>query len=134
MANSKKANHGVGMLAELPAIISRDGKLTQAQVEDIVTRLQAIIQAYNGHISIGDGSNSSQSGNLDGHTKIVSFLNADQDYEVPHGLARKPIGILLLYADQDDAVVRPSNDGSWTVERIFVRCNVAGTTARFIVV
>lgn len=134
MAKSKRIQNGVGFMAEMPGVVSPDGKLTAAQVNYLVTGIQSLITALNGHISFGDGTNSSQSGNIDGHTKEVTFVSANTDYEVPHGLGRMPIGILLLNVNADGAVVRPSNNGSWNLERLFVRCNTAGATALFVVV
>lgn len=123
------------MLPDLPPIKpAADGKLTDVQVAYITDSLRGVIRAHNGRISFGDGTNSSQSGNIDGHTKEVLFVTANQDYEVPHGLGRTPIGILVLLVNVDGAVVRGSSNGSWNAERLFVRCNQPNTTARFVVV
>lgn len=134
MAISKRIATGVGMLSDLPAVVSSDGKLTDIQVGYITAAIRSVIRALNGRVSFGDGTQSSQSGNVDGHTKEVVFVSADTDYEVPHGLGRVPIGIIVLYVDADDAVVRAANRGSWSSERLFVRCNTAGATALFVVV
>lgn len=134
MAKSKRIFTGVGMLTDLPAITATDGKLTDTQIGALVDAIRNIIKTMNGLISFGNGAHSSQSGNIDGHTKEVTFTNANTDYEVPHGLDRVPIGIIVLDVNQDGAVVRGGSQGSWGPERLFVRCNVAGTTARFVVV
>lgn len=134
MAQSKRIFTGRGMLADMPPVVSTDGKLSDVQVGFITDSIRNIIRALNGKLSLGDGSQSSQSGNLDGQTKEVTFTSANTDYEVPHGLGRVPIGILPLQVNQDGAVVRGSSFGSWTPERLYVRCNVAGTTGLFLVV
>lgn len=134
MAVSKRVFTGVGMLPDLPPIQSVDGKLTDLQVTSIVEGQRALVRAVNGKLSLGDGTNSSQSGNIDGHTKEVTFTSANTDYEVPHGLGRVPIGIVVLDVNADGAVVRGGSRGSWSPTRLFVRCNVAGTTALFVVV
>jgi hypothetical protein len=100
----------------------------------IVDHIRMLVRTINGLITFGDGSNSSQSGNIDGQTKEVTFADADTDYEVPHGLGRVPIGLIVLDVNSDGAVVRGGSQGSWNVFRMFVRCNTAGTTARFVVV
>jgi hypothetical protein len=134
MAISKRLFNGVGMLPDIGQIVSPDGKLTSVQVTTIVDALRNLLRAVNGKLTFGDGSNSSQSGNIDGHTKEVTFVSANVDYEVPHALGRVPIGIILLDSNADGAVVRGGSQGSWGTERMFVRCNVAGTTARFVIV
>lgn len=135
MAVSERKFNGVGMIPDLPPItVSPDGRLTDLQVAYLTDAVRNIIRTLNGKLSLGDGSNSSQSGNLDGHTKEVTFVNANTDYEVPHGLGRVPTGIVVLQVNQDGAVVRGASNGSWSDTRLFVRCNVAGTTGLFIVV
>jgi hypothetical protein len=135
MARSKRVFTGVGMLPDLPAVSVSEGQsLTPIQVTFITDTIRNLLRAFNGLISLGDGSNSSQSGNIDGHTKEVTFVSANTDYEVPHGLGRVPIGLIVLDVNADGAVVRGGSQGSWSVDRIFTRCNVAGTTARFVIV
>ena len=134
MAVSKRVVTGAGQLADLPPVVSADGQLTAVQVTHIVDRIRAVISAINGRLSFGDGLQSSQSGNIDGQTKEVVFVNANTDYEVPHGLGRVPVGIILLDVNTDGAVVRGASRGSWNSERLFVRCNSAGATALFVVV
>lgn len=135
MADSKRIRTGVGMLGDIPSVtVAEDGRLTGVQVTYIFDALRNIIRAFNGRISLGDGSHSSQSGNIDGQTKEVVFAAANTDYEVPHGLGRVPIGIVPLDVNQDGAVMRGNNRGSWSPTHLFVRCNVAGTTGLFLVV
>lgn len=134
MAVSDRKPTGTGMLARLPPIQSNKGQLTDQQISFITDHIALIVDAMNGHISFGDGTNSSQSGNIDGQIKEMTFVNANTDYEVPHGLGRVPIGLIVLDSNSDGAVTRGSNQGSWSSNRLFVRCNVAGTTVRFVVV
>jgi hypothetical protein len=135
MARSERKFTGIGMLPDLPPVVVSEGQpLNSIQVTFITDAIRNLLRAFNGLISFGDGSNSSQSGNVDGHTKEVTFVNANTDYEVPHGLGRVPIGIIVLDTNADGAVVRGGSQGSWSTTRIFTRCNVAGTTARFVIV
>jgi hypothetical protein len=134
VAISERIFNGVGMQGDLGAVVPVDGKLTEAQIGAIVDAIRNLQRLVNGKLSLGDGTNSTQSGNIDGHTKEVTFVNANTDYEVPHGLKRVPIGIVVLDSNQDGAVVRGGSRGSWSKTRLFVRCNVAATTALFIVV
>lgn len=135
MANSKRLDNGVGMIPDIPPIKPESGKLTEQQVQYILDAIRGLRTAVNGNLRLGNGANSTQAGNLFGHTKVVFFKSADTNYEVPYDLGGEvAIGILQLYVDTDDAVVRAADEGSWTPSRMFVRCNVAGTTARFVVV
>jgi hypothetical protein len=63
-------------------------QLTNPQIAYLIDTIRSLIRTINGQISFGDGSNSSQSGNIDGHTKEVTFASANTDYEEPHGLGR----------------------------------------------
>lgn len=134
MAISKRIRTGVGAIVDMPPITLSEGKLTDQQAAYITDAVRGLIRAFNGGISFGDGSNSSLSGNIDGHTKEVFFPLADTDVEVPHGLGRPPIGIIVLDVNEDGAVVRGSQRGDWNGNRLFLRCSVAGTTALMVVV
>jgi hypothetical protein len=134
MARSTRIFTGIGMLPDLPPVVPSEGRLTDTQVAYLTDSIRNLIRAVNGRLTFGDGSNSSQSGNVDGQMKEVTFTNANTDYEVPHGLERVPIGIITLDVNADGAVVRGGSRGSWSPTRLFVRCNVAGTTALFVVV
>jgi hypothetical protein len=134
MAISTRIRKGTGYVSDMPPITLSEGKLTDQQAAYITDAVRNLIRAYNGGISFGDGSNSSHSGNIDGHTKEVYFTVANTDVEVPHGLGRVPIGILVLDVNMDGAVVRGNQRGDWNANRLFLRCSVAGTTALLVVV
>lgn len=134
MAVSARLKTTVGMVADMQPVKPSEGKLSEAQMAYIVDVIRTIIAKVNGRLSFGDGTHSSQSGHIDGHTKEVTFASANTDYEVPHGLGRVPIGILVLDVNVDGAVVRGGSRGSWSPTRMFVRCNQAGTTAVFVVI
>lgn len=122
------------MLGDFPPLAIQDGRLTETQAAYITDAIRGIIRAINGKITFGSGVHSSQSGNIDGHTKEHTFVLANTDYEIPHGLGRVPIGIITLDVNQDGAVVRGNDRGSWGLDRLILRCSVADTTALFIVV
>lgn len=134
MAISKRIANGVGMVPDLPPVASVNGQLTDTQINSIVESVRGLGRAVNGKLTFGNGVHSSQSGNIDGHTKEVTFVSANTDYEIPHGLGRVPIGLIVLDVNADGAVVRGGSRGSWSETRLFARCNVAGTTALLVVV
>lgn len=134
MAISTRIRKGTGYVADMPPITLSEGKLTDQQAAYITDAVRSLIRAYNGGVSFGDGSNSSHSGNIDGHTKEVYFATANTDVEVPHGLGRPPIGIIVLDVNVDGAVVRGNQRGDWNDNRLFLRCSQATTTALLVVV
>ena len=134
MAISRRAGAGFGFVPDMPPITLSEGKLSDQQAAYMTDAIRNLIRAFNGRVSFGDGSNSSQSGNIDGQTKEVFFVAANTDVEVPHGLGRVPIGVIVLDVTVDAAVVRGSQRGDWNSSRLFLRCSQAGTTALLVVV
>jgi hypothetical protein len=134
MAISKRIRNGVGMLTDMPPITLTEGKLTEQQASFLSDAIRGVIRSLNGQLSLGDGTTSTQSGNIDGQTKEHYFSAANTDYEIPHGLERVPIGIIVLDVNVDGAVVRGNLHGDWNSTRLFLRCSQAATTALFIVV
>jgi hypothetical protein len=124
-----------GMIPNLqPIVLPDDGRLNVKQLATLTDAISNLIRAVNGRLTFGENVQSAQSGNIDGQIKTLTFTTIDTDYEVRHGLGRKPLGIIVLYVDTDAAVVRASSEGSWTTTRLFVRCNSKVVTARFVVV
>lgn len=105
-----------------PIMLGEGGTLTVRQLSALSDTINSLVRAVNGRLSFGDGSHGSWSGNIDGHTKTVYFAEADTDYEVPHGLGRKPIGIVLLSADNDGPTFRTE-----TVELTGQSASIAAT-------
>lgn len=134
MAISKRISNGVGMIPDMPPITLVEGKLTNQQATYLSDSLRTIIRALNGRLTFGDGTHSSQSGNIDGQTKEHYFAVKNTDYEIPHGLGRVPIGIIVLDVNVDGAVIRGNQRGDWNAERLFLRCSTDLTTALFVVV
>lgn len=134
MAISTRIRKGVGAIADMPPITLAEGKLTNQQAAYMTDSIRTIIRTLNGGISFGDGSNSSLSGNIDGQTREFYFDLANTDYEVPHGLGRTPIGVIVLDVNVNGAVVRGNLRGDWNASRLFLRCSQAATTALFVIV
>lgn len=131
----KRIFNGVGMMSDIPPFVSPGGKLSEAQVAGLSDILRGVISKINGKLSmVGDGTNGSQSGNIDGQIKEFTFALANTDYVIPHDLERVPVGIVVLDVNQDGAVVRGTNRGSWGMTSFQLRCSVAGTTALFVLV
>jgi hypothetical protein len=134
MAISRRIFNGFGMLGDMPPITTTEGKMTEQTASFLSDSIRGLIRAFNGQISFGNGVTSTQSGNIDGQTKEHYFAAADTDYEIPHGLERVPIGIIVLDVNVDGAVVRGNLHGDWSTTRLFLRCSEAATTALFVIV
>jgi hypothetical protein len=134
MALSPRKRTAGTSIADMPPITLSEGKLTDQQAAYVTDTVRNIVRRFNGFISFGDGTNSSWSGNIDGETKEFFFAAANTDYEVPHGLGRPPIGIIVLDVNVDGAVVRGSQRGDWNATRLFLRCSETGATALMVVV
>lgn len=134
MAISMRIRNGEGQLGDIPPITLTEGKLTEQQAEYLSSAVRGLIRWANGQVEFGDGTAETQSGNINGQWKEHYFTDADTTYEVPHGLERVPVGILVIDVNKDGAVVRGDNRGSWNENRLYLRCSVAETTALFVVI
>jgi hypothetical protein len=122
------------MVPDMPPITLSEGKLTEQQAAYISDTVRGIIRTLNGKLTFGNGDNASQSGNIDGQTREYYFAAKNTDVEIPHGLGRTPIGIIVLDVTVDGAVVRGSLRGDWNSERLYLRCSADTCTALFVIV
>lgn len=122
------------MLPDIPPVLLEGGQLSEIKLSYLTDSIRSIIRALNGGITFGDATNGSLSGNIDGEFKEFTFVLANVDYILPHELGRVPIGMVVLDVNQDGAVVRGTNRGSWGLNNFQLRCSVANTTALFVVV
>lgn len=134
MAISTRIRNGVGMVPDMPPITITEGKLTEQQASALSDAIRTVIRKLNGQLSLGDGTNSTQSGNIDGQTKEIYFASKNTDVEIPHGLGRVPIGIITLDVNVDGAVVRGNQRGDWNASRLYLRCSADACTALFVIV
>lgn len=112
----------------LPIENDKDGKLTTQSVGAINAFMKAVITALNGNVSFGDGAQSERTGNIDGQTIIVKTPGvADTEFIVPHGLARIPIGRIVMGQDIAGQLY-DSNRRNWGADQIFLKCNAASVT------
>jgi hypothetical protein len=125
----------VGQLPQpLPIETDKDGKLTTQSVGAINAFMQNVNAALNGLVSIGDGRQSSKSGNIDGQTVIVvTPATPNAEFEVPHGLERVPIGRIVL-TQSGPGQIYDSNRGGWGVRQVFFKCDAASVTFTLILV
>lgn len=135
MALSGRKKDGIsGYLADIPPIVQKDGKLDEQQINNLNEALKLLIARFNGGVTFGNAESESWSGHIDGQWKVYYFALANTAYELPHGLGRIPIGMITVDVDQNGAVIHGETRGDWSDQRMFVSCNVAGTTALFVVI
>lgn len=118
-----------GQIAQpLPIETDRDGKLTTQTVGQINAFMQAVTSAVNGHIGFGDGLQSQQAGNIDGQViQVKTPATPDQEFTVPHGLERVPIGRIILGQDGPGQLY-DSGRGGWGVDEVTFKCDAASVT------
>jgi hypothetical protein len=106
----------------------KEGRLTTQSVEAINTTLRALATAINGNLSLGDGTQSEHTGNLDGQTiRVKTPVTIGEEFAVPHGMGRVPIGRIVLGQDSFGSLY-DSNRAGWGVDQVFFKCNQSAVT------
>lgn len=67
---------------------------TRAEFNALIQTIRRLVSATNGAISLGDGKQSSRTGNLNAQNIQINIVDTATVLEVPHGLGRKPVGYL----------------------------------------
>ena len=130
MAIRERIERGDGYLPEPQPIRATEGKLTPQAVDYINGMFAAIVHVLNGNLTEGDGTAGSGTGNLYGQwIDVVTPSVADTEFVVPHGLKRLAVGVLVVAKDKA-AIVYDSNRGSWTRDRILLKCDTGSVTLK----
>jgi hypothetical protein len=128
-----KLEDGSGAMGNMPDITLQNGKLTEQVALAISSKIQEIIRRVNQGWSLGSGATGYKAGNLDAQYVDVVFPSvADTQVAIPHGLQRRPIGYAVVRSDRA-ADIYDSSAGSWTVEVLYLKSNVANATVRLLV-
>lgn len=108
------------------------GKLTIDAIKYLHGLLLSIGRAINGRLSFGDGTPASKSGNIDGQwVPVLTPVAANTEFAVAHGLGRIPTAILVALSDTHSTIV-VSSLGSWTEDRVYLKCSAGGVTLRLL--
>ena len=130
MATRDRIERGGGYLPEPQPIRASEGKLTPQAVDTINGMFAAIVHVLNGNLTEGDGTAGSGTGNLYGQwIDVVTPSVADTEFVVPHGLKRLAVGVLVVAKDKA-AIVYDSNRGSWTRDKILLKCDTGSVTLK----
>lgn len=65
---------------------------TRAEFVALINTLRMAIAGFNGGISLGDGKQSSRTGNLNAQNIQITVRDTAALLAIPHGLGRKPVG------------------------------------------
>lgn len=118
------------MTSGLPAFKTKeDGSLANADLLLLVSAVQEMLTRFNGRVSHGSGQHG-HAGNLD--EQFIEYVApgvADTAFEIPHGLGRIPIGAEVASIDRS-GVLYADDEGSWTPQRIRLKCSAASAKLR----
>lgn len=104
---------------------NEDGTVSVQSIVSLNQTIAALVKAINSGLSMGTGVNGGQAGNI--NNQWLTFVTpgvADTEFEMPHGLNRTPLGFAVYFIDKA-ASLYVSNYGSWTKNRILLKCDTA---------
>lgn len=117
------------MASGLPVIKTKDGKISDADLVLLASAVQELLTRFNGRVGHGSGQHG-HSGNLDEQfLEYVAPGVANTAFEIPHGLGRIPIGAEVASIDRE-GVLYADDEGSWTPQRIRLKCSAADARIR----
>lgn len=117
-------------MGDIPPIALSDGKMSGPTASYLTAALRTIIAKFNGAISLGNGLSGYRAGNIDAqYIDVFTPATPDEEFIVPHGLGRKPIGYDVVRRDVA-CIVYDSSGGSWGNDLIYLKCNVGSATIK----
>jgi len=117
-------------MGDIPPIALSDGKMSGPTASYLTGALRTIIEKFNGAISLGNGESGFRAGNIDAqYIDVFTPATPDEEFAVPHGLNRKPIGYDVVRRDIA-CHVYDSSGGSWGNDIMFLKCNTASATIK----
>lgn len=120
---------GTSGLGDIPPITTKEGKISEQTASYLSGAIRGIIAKMNGAISFGTGISSTRAGNIDAQYVDVYTPAADEEFAVPHGLQRKPIGYDVVRKDKA-AIVYDSSGGSWGKNIMYLKCDTDNVTIK----
>lgn len=134
MAENKRVFNGYGMIAlPTPLRTDADGSIPDGELITLNQYLESLARKMNGKVSLGNGDDRSQSGNLDGQwITLVTPSGANTEFEVWHGLGRVAIGY-LIGRKTAACDVYDSSIGSWTDSLMLLKATGSSVTINLFV-
>jgi len=102
-----------------------EGNITERAVATLNNFMLGIVRKLNGKLSLGDGSQSSLTGNLYGqYIEFTTPSTPDEQFQVDHGLGKAPAARIIVRQNKA-AHLYDSNLGGWGDNSIYLKCDVA---------
>lgn len=121
----------VGDIADVK--LTGDGKLSESAFNLVLGVLKAVLKRMNGGLTLGLAVTGHRAGNLDAqHITVLCPPTANQEFALPHGLGRTPVGYWSIEWDRAGAIYT-SSKGSWSDSTMYLKCSVASATVALIV-
>jgi hypothetical protein len=134
VAQNRRVYNGIGMIG-LPSPLARDaeGKIPESEIVSLSSHIESMTRKLNGLLSLGDGSDRTQAGNLDAQwITLVTPASPGTEFEVWHGLQRVAIGY-LVGRKTAACDVYDSNVGSWTDSLMLLKATAGSATINLLV-
>lgn len=91
-----------------------------------VQTVETLARRFNGLISLGDGVSFNWAGNIDAQTlHFVTPAVADTAFEIPHGLSRIPVGVIVVRQTAVGTLYDPADGLAWTDGSLVWKCSAA---------
>lgn len=120
---------GVGALTRVNPIKANNPSNIVAAISSLFSAVNTIIDAFNGRISLGDGTSFGWTGNLDGvEIEWMTPSVANTEFAIPHLLDRVPVRAERTRADRACDVY--DSGTAWTQDQIFLKCSAASALVR----
>ena len=104
-----------------------------ASFRNLWSTVRSLIIAFNGHISLGNGNQSSRAGNLDAQYIEFIFADADTRYQIPHSLNRVPSGYIVIRKSAPCIVYDDAESGGWSITDMYLKCDTGSVTVKLLV-
>lgn len=120
-------------LSQLPDIqLSKgpDGRqeVAPSALLNLIAKVNEIVSKLKGLVSLGDGSDGSWTGNVDGQHITWTFTIANTEALIPHLLKRTPKGYWVTRSTVA-ARLYDSNPGGWSPVALYLKCDVPATVS-----
>ena len=127
--NIRKVTASTG-LPKIPPLKSEEGKVTDVVLGIITSALRAIVLLLNGRVSMGDGAQSSWSGNMNGQYREFTTTGvADTQMTIDHGLGRVPIGFIPINNNKAYCLYNDEPYG-WNEDYITLKCDTSSVLVK----
>lgn len=113
----------VGNAAQVPLLRKdQNQRIPDLLLGVLYQRVRELIDRFNGQISLGQGYHGERAGNVDAqYIDVQTPVAAHEEFEVPHGLGRSPVGCVIAYCEKP--VVIYASGTQWTTTSLFLKCS-----------